>query len=178
MNFWSHAGQCHASEDTLCARPNSFIPPFNDNTDGRGSCKMKWAIINRSPDEWFKKVEICRQWYSDGDSKYCNGGKGQIKCAKLGSYTENYIDATGGPQSTGCHLSWSLKVPDNAPVWGRNLGICMNYLGDNEQCSSKSSKLTLCAFANRWTEYYRDNTNSNPGGCQISWGIFTADKIR
>ncbi|XP_074598084.1 uncharacterized protein LOC141852838 isoform X2 [Brevipalpus obovatus] len=177
---WTSNGneQCYASEDTLCASPNSFTSYFTDNTDGRGSCRMRWAIINRSADEWFKKVEICRQWYSDGDTKHCNGGKGQIRCAKLGNYTENYIDSTGGPQTNGCLLSWSLKVPTNAPVWGKNLGICMNYLGDSEQCSSESSKLTLCAFANKWTEYYRDNTNASPGGCQIAWGIFTADEIR
>ncbi|RWS01469.1 perivitellin-2 67 kDa subunit-like protein, partial [Dinothrombium tinctorium] len=52
-----------------------------------------------------------------------------------------------------------------------NTKLCFYWYpdGDGGQCAA--SDRTLCAVANQWTAYYRDDTDNRPGGCQMSWGL-------
>lgn len=69
-------------------------------------------------------------------------------------------------------MSWRLVVPSNAPAWALNLQLCYVWYpdGDGGQCGGGASR-NLCARANDWTAYYRDDTDRRGGGCQMSWGI-------
>lgn len=140
---------------------------------------MRWIIQSRSYPTWFKNVEICRQYLNEGNATQCNGGitpKKASNCAKIGNFTDVYVDNTQG-SGGGCMLSWKLSVPESSPLWALNLGICLNYLGeDTNQCGSDNRR-QICAYANRWTDFYRDNTDLRPGGCQLAWGLFTAEKV-
>jgi len=136
---------------------------------------MKWGLTSKISANWFKNVKICYQ-YLIGDHNECGGGAPLYNCASVGYFTAEYRDATEG-RGRGCFLSWSLSVPTESPGWALNLMLCLNWHseGDYGQCGSDKGR-QLCALANKWTDFYKDNTGSRPGGCQMSWGIITMDK--
>merc|ERR550532_2205061 len=75
-------------------------------------------------------------------------------------------------RSGGCQESWMLKVPTDAPVWLLNTQLCFNWCadGDGGQCGGGANTL-LCARANTWTSYYRDDSDHGGGGCQMRWSL-------
>ena len=55
----------------------------------------------------------------------------------------------------------------------RSVRLCYNWYpdGDGGQCGGGAQRL-LCALADQWTSYYRDDTDGRAGGCQMRWGLF------
>ena len=90
-------------------------------------------------------------------------------CAGIGNYTQVYYDDTD-ERPGGCRMSWMLSVPHDAPHWLLYSRLCYQWYpeGDEEQCGGGVA-MTLCAHANHWTTYYRDNTDDRSGGCRMAW---------
>ena len=137
---------------------------------------MKWGLVNTISANWFKNVKICYQ-YLPGAYNECGGGAPLYNCASVGQFTAEYKDLTQG-KGKGCFLSWSLQVPSTSPGWALNLMLCFNWFadGDKSQCGTKKGH-QVCALANKWTDFYQDNTDKRFGGCQMSWGIMTLNGI-
>ncbi|RWS10239.1 perivitellin-2 67 kDa subunit-like protein, partial [Dinothrombium tinctorium] len=166
--------QCDAPSQTICAIPNSQTPYYKDFTNSHGGgCVMKWAIMSPKSDPWFQQVRICFRWKADGNSGQCGGGAPRETCSYVGSYTREYLDDTDN-RPGGCLMSWKFMVPKNALGWILNTKLCLywNAEGNSDQCGDGVHK-TLCALANEWTPYYKDNTDDREGGCQMSWGFRT-----
>ena len=171
-----NGGQCGGGVGrTLCAKPNKMTQYYRDDTDRRGGgCRMSWGIMSwgRYP-SWFKSVQLCYRWYPDGDGGQCGGGAPREMCASVGSYTQYYRDDSDR-RGGGCQMSWRLKVPSSAPLWLKNAKLCFYWYpdGDGGQCGGGGGiSRHLCAVANSWTRYYRDDTDRRGGGCRMSWGI-------
>ena len=94
-------------------------------------------------------------------------------CAKVGHYTQYYRDDTDG-RAGGCRMSWRLKVGPTAPSWAKTMKLCYQWYpdGNGGQCGGGVGRL-LCAVANAWTQYYRDDTDGRGGGCRMRWAIKT-----
>ncbi|XP_054155407.1 perivitellin-2 67 kDa subunit-like [Oppia nitens] len=167
-----NAGQCSGPSRSLCAQVNSQTQWYRDDTDKRaGGCRMKWGLTAHSgaPD-WFNGLQICFRWHPDGDSGQCGGGAPAETCAPVGQFTAIYRDDTDR-RGGGCQMSWRLLLPNDSPGWLLNTRLCFDWFpdGDGGQCSAPSRN--LCAIANEWTVYYRDDTDRRSGGCQMSWSI-------
>lgn len=168
-------GQCEAASNPLCANINDHTGDYRDDSDNRsGGCQMRWGIISPNSPDWFKDVQICFKWYADGDKGQCgdHSGRGEV-CASVGSFTPSYRDDTDN-RSGGCRMSWRLKVPAYAPDWLLRTKLCFNWYADGDagQCGGTTGlQNNLCASANTWTQDYRDDTDSRPGGCRMSWSI-------
>lgn len=123
-------------------------------------------------DEQFDGVQICYQWAADGDSNQCGGGVNSTLCAPVGSYTSEYLDATDN-RPGGCKMSWMLSVPADSPQWLQNVQLCYRWFpdGDGGQCGGQVTNRELCAQANSWTTFYKDDTNNRGGGCQMAWKL-------
>ncbi|BFZ00947.1 hypothetical protein BsWGS_03986 [Bradybaena similaris] len=165
-------GQCGGgAANLLCARPNLMTPVYRDDTDRRGGgCRMQWGIQSQGFPAWFGQVRVCYRWHADGNGGQCGGGAAQELCAGINDYSPEYRDDTDN-RGGGCQMSWRVVVPDSAPLWMRTSKMCFSWYpdGDGGQCSGPSRD--LCATANQWTEYYRDDTDNRGGGCRLSWGI-------
>ncbi|KAK0060711.1 perivitellin-2 67 kDa subunit [Biomphalaria pfeifferi] len=176
-NWWADGdgGQCGGgAQNLLCATPNSMTPVYRDDTDGRGGgCRMQWGIHSTGYPSWFNDVRVCYRWYADGDGGQCGGGAAQLLCAGVNQFSPNYRDDSDG-RGGGCRMSWKIEVPSTAPLWIRTTKMCFSWYpdGDAGQCGEVSSR-DLCATANEWTEYYRDDTDGRGGGCRMSWGLKT-----
>ena len=167
-------GQCGGGAPRdLCAFAGQRTPYYRDDTDGRGGgCRMQWRIYSPYAPSWFRdSVQVCYRWYADGNGGQCGAGAPAESCASVGSYTSVYRDDTDG-RSGGCRMSWKLSVPNSSPRWLRGVNLCYYWYpdGDGGQCGGGASR-TLCANANFWTSYYRDDTDGRSGGCRMSWGI-------
>ena len=166
-------GQCGGGVPRkLCAYVGSKTQFYRDDTDRRsGGCRMQWAILSPNAESWFKNVQICYRWYADGNSGQCGGGAPASQCASIGKFTQEYRDDTDR-RSGGCRMSWKLSVPDSSPLWLRIMSLCYRWYadGDGGQCGGGVGE-RLCATANSWTTYYRDDTDSRSGGCRMSWGL-------
>ncbi|KAH9512372.1 Perivitellin-2 67 kDa subunit [Bulinus truncatus] len=166
-------GQCGGgAANLLCARPNSMTPVYRDDTDRRpGGCQMQWGVQSSGFPSWFNDVKVCYQWYPDGDGGQCGGGAARLLCAGINQFSPEYRDDTDR-RGGGCRMSWKIEVPTSAPLWMRTVKICFSWYpdGDGGQCGPAPSR-DLCAVANQWTEYYRDDTDSRSGGCRMSWGL-------
>ncbi|XP_028408379.1 perivitellin-2 67 kDa subunit-like [Dendronephthya gigantea] len=170
----SNNGQCGAGEPTdLCANVNAATQYYRDDTDNRGGgCFMSWAIKSPYSPSWFKSVQICYRWYPDGDGGQCGGGAARLLCARVGYHTPVYVDDTDS-RSGGCRMSWQLKLPSVHDGWARNIKLCYEWYpdGNGGQCGGGAAR-KLCAKANNWTPYYRDDTDNRGGGCRMRWGLF------
>jgi len=169
-------GQCGGGVSRhLCANVNDFTQYYRDDTDRRGGgCRMSWGIqaASGTTPAWFKNtVQICYRWYPDGDGGQCGGGAARNLCAKVNKYTAYYRDDTDR-RGGGCRMSWRLVVGSSAPLWATNLDLCYQWYpdGDGGQCGGGVGR-NLCAKANAWTQYYRDDTDRRGGGCRMRWGI-------
>ena len=168
-------GQCDSSRNSqgsLCEKVGQMTPWYYDNTDDRaGGCRMQWGIFSRNYESWFKEVQICYRWVSDGTASQCSNKASGMVCAPVDSYTTFYRDDTNNSPG-GCKMSWRLVVPSAAPKWIRQLMMCFSWYptGNINQCGPAPSR-DICATANEWTPYYRDNTFWLHGGCRMSWGL-------
>ena len=91
-------------------------------------------------------------------------------CAPVGSYTSEYQDDTHHG-SGGCRMSWMLSVPVTAPQWLLDVQLCFLWDGPSYKCGYVSER-ELCARANHWTTYYRDDSDGRSGGgCQMAWKL-------
>ena len=93
-------------------------------------------------------------------------------CADVGSFTQEYRDDTdlrGG----GCRMSWMLSIPSSSPYWLTKARLCYDWYADGNggQCGGGAAQ-KLCAIANTWTAYYRDDTDRRSGGCRMAWGLY------
>ena len=169
-----NGGQCGAGEpQNLCAYVGSKTQYYRDDTDGRsGGCRMQWGIVSPNAESWFKSVQICYRWYADGNGGQCGAGAPASQCASIGDFTQEYRDDTDG-RSGGCRMSWQLSVPASSPQWLRTMRLCYEWYADGHsgQCDGGVSQI-LCADANSWTTYYRDDTDGRNGGCRMSWGLY------
>ncbi|GFR71720.1 perivitellin-2 67 kDa subunit [Elysia marginata] len=167
-------GQCGGgAARRLCARPGSMTPVYRDDTDGRGGgCRMQWSIQSTGFESWFSQVQICYRWHPDGDGGQCGGGAARLLCAGLNKFSPEYRDDTDG-RGGGCQMSWRIIVPDAAPLWMKAIKLCYSWYpdGDGGQCGPPGKARSLCATANQWTTYYRDDTDGRGGGCRMSWGL-------
>ncbi|XP_059142063.1 perivitellin-2 67 kDa subunit-like [Physella acuta] len=167
------AGQCGGgAANLLCAKPNSMTSVYRDDTDRRaGGCRMQWGLQSSGFPTWFNQVRVCYQWYADGDGGQCGGGDASLLCANINNFTPEYRDDTDR-RNGGCRMQWKLEVPSSAPLWMRTSKMCFSWYpdGDGGQCGPAPSR-DLCAVANQWTDYYRDDTDRRPGGCRMSWGV-------
>ncbi|CAB4020748.1 Hypothetical predicted protein [Paramuricea clavata] len=167
-------GQCGAGEPRhLCANVNAATRYYRDDTDNRGGgCRMSWSIQSPYSPQWFKNVQICYRWYPDGDGGQCGGGAARLLCAPVGKYTPVYRDDTDN-RGGGCRMSWQLKLPSVHSWWARNIQFCYEWYpdGDCGQCGGGAAR-KLCAKANNWTPYYRDDTDNRGGGCRMRWGLY------
>lgn len=166
-------GQCGGGVGReLCAVVGSSTTYYRDDTDRRsGGCRMQWGIRSPYSPAWFRNVKICYRWYADGDGGQCGGGAATELCAAVGHFTSEYRDDTDR-RSGGCRMSWRLQIPSNSPQWLRNVNLCYNWYpdGDSGQCGGGVGR-SLCAQANFWTTYYRDDTDRRSGGCRMSWQL-------
>ncbi|XP_076352890.1 perivitellin-2 67 kDa subunit-like isoform X1 [Tachypleus tridentatus] len=166
-------GQCGGGVSRmLCAKPGDMTRYYRDDTDRRGGgCRMSWGIVTSEAPTWFKQVKICYRWYPDGDGGQCGGGVGRLLCASVKTWTTYYRDDTDR-RGGGCRMSWKLEIPESSPLWLKNAKLCYYWYadGDGGQCGGGVDQ-HLCAVANSWTTYYRDDTDRRGGGCQMSWGI-------
>ena len=166
-------GQCGGgAARRLCARPGSMTPVYRDDTDGRGGgCRMQWSVQSTGFESWFSQVQVCYRWYPDGDGGQCGGGANRLLCASVNQYSPEYRDDSDG-RGGGCQMSWRIVVPDSAPIWMRETKLCFSWYpdGDGGQCGPARSR-DMCATANEWTPYYRDDTDGRSGGCRMSWGL-------
>merc|ERR1719204_1805940 len=123
------------------------------------------------PEWFFNDVKICYRWYPDGDGGQCGGGVSRHLCANVNNFTAYYRDDTDR-RGGGCRMSWRLVVGSSAPLWATNLDLCYQWYpdGDGGQCGGGVGR-NLCAKANAWTQYYRDDTDRRGGGCRMRWGI-------
>jgi len=170
-------GQCGGPSRKLCAKTNEMTSWYRDDTDIRdGGCQMMWGIESPLSPGWFQNVKVCFRWYADGDGGQCRGGAPAESCASIGQYTTAYRDDSD-KRSGGCQMSWRLIIPSDAPGWMLNIRLCYNWYpdGDGGQCGGGADR-NLCALANNWTPYYRDDSDSRSGGCQMSWGLKTVDQ--
>ena len=172
-----NGGQCGAGESRhLCAPINSATQYYRDDTDNRGGgCSMSWGIESPHSASWFKNVKICYRWYPDGNGGQCGGGAARELCATVGHYTPVYRDDTDG-RGGGCQMSWRIKLPAGHRVWARKMKLCYEWYpdGNSGQCGSHGTPRKLCAIANQWTAYYRDDTDNRGGGCRMRWGLYTS----
>ena len=168
-------GQCGGGAGRkLCALPGSMTPVYRDDTDGRGGgCRMQWSIQSSGfgSDPWFSQVQVCYRWHPDGDGGQCGGGAARELCARVNQWSPQYRDDTDG-RGGGCQMSWRIVVPDSAPTWMKETKLCFSWYpdGDGGQCGPAKSR-NMCATANQWTPYYRDDTDGRSGGCRMSWGL-------
>ena len=131
---------------------------------------MQWGIISPNSPSWFSDhVQLCYTWYADGNAGQCGGGAPTEMCAQVGSFTEKYRDDTDG-RSGGCNMAWKLSIPHNSPEWLQSAKLCYTWRGGS-QCGGSGTPNELCAYANRYTNYYRDDTDSRSGGCDMSWSL-------
>ncbi|XP_059154870.1 perivitellin-2 67 kDa subunit-like [Physella acuta] len=181
--LWSATGdenQCGGPnvQQVLCANVNKMTDWYHDETDKRsGGCKMQWAVFSSGTDapHWLSKVQLCYQLdVSKANSLHCAILRYNINCADLNKYTYDYVDDTTNNKG-GCKLRWMLQIPDEAPYWMRAMQLCFNWEseGDVAQCGG-GAPLNQCVLANRWTQYYEDNTDDRAGGCKMSWGLKTS----
>ena len=170
----SGVGQCGAGEPRkLCSHVGRNTQYYRDDTDRRsGGCRMQWGIISPNAQPWFRSVKICYRWYADGDGGQCGGGAPKLLCANVGSFTQEYRDDTDS-RSGGCRMSWMLSIPSSSPYWLTRARLCYDWYpeGDGGQCGGGAAR-KLCATANSWTGYYRDDTDRRSGGCRMSWGLY------
>ncbi|XP_078693328.1 uncharacterized protein LOC144923024 [Branchiostoma floridae x Branchiostoma belcheri] len=170
-------GQCGGGAARhLCANVDRMTPYYRDDTDNRGGgCRMSWRIESSYSASWFRNMQLCYRWYADGDGGQCGsaggGGPNGEFCAAVNQWTTYYRDDTDR-RGGGCRMSWRLRLPYNAPAWARDLNLCYYWYpdGDGGQCGGGVSR-HLCARANSYTPYYRDDTDNRGGGCRMSWGI-------
>ncbi len=120
---------------------------------------------------WFRNVHVCFRWYAVGGGGQCGGTAVRAVCINVGHYTTEYRDDTDG-RGGGCRMSWALLVPAIAPQWLRDIQLCYKWHpdGDEGQCGGRVGR-ELCARANDWTTYYRDDTDERSGGCQMAWSL-------
>ena len=172
-----NGGQCGSGVEgrELCAAVGSRTMVYRDDTDSRGGgCRMQWGIKSPFSPSWFRQVQVCYRWYADGDGGQCGGGAPAQMCAHVGTYTPEYRDDTDG-RGGGCRMSWKLSVPSSSPHWLRKVKLCYHWYpdGNGGQCGGGAAR-DLCAAANTWTPYYRDDTDNRAGGCRMSWDLVTA----
>ena len=137
-------------------------------------------LLYRSPaaPDWFRdNVQVCYQWFADGDGGQCGGGADQTLCAGVGNFTAEYRDDTDN-RGGGCRMSWMLSVPVDSPQWLRDVQLCYHWFADGNggQCGGGVGT-ELCAQANSWTTIYRDDTDNRGGGCQMAWQITTTQPL-
>ncbi|CAE1266291.1 unnamed protein product [Acanthosepion pharaonis] len=168
-------GQCGGgAARNLCAKVGTMTTYYRDDTDKRGGgCRMKWGIMKpgRLNESWLKQVQICYNWWPDGDGGQCGGGAARNLCAPINQFTAVYRDDTDR-RGGGCRMRWKLVVPSSAPIWLKNMKLCFQWYpdGDAGQCGGGVDRL-LCATANSWTTAYRDDTDRRGGGCRMRWGL-------
>ena len=92
-------------------------------------------------------------------------------CADVGSFTAEYLDNTDN-RAGGCQMSWMLSIPESSPQWLHNVQLCYSWFpdGDGGQCGGGVDR-ELCALANEWTTFYRDDTDNRGGGCRMAWEL-------
>jgi len=163
----------------LCAKMGKFTREYLDDTDLRlGGCFYSWRLeIVGKPKTpipgYFRETKICHKWHANGDARQCNGNRRDgTNCAKVGQSTARYLDDTnflGG----GCEYSWMVQTPGNAPMWLKNLQLCMKWraTGDAQQCGNNGVPATICTRSNRWSRAYNDDSSARGGGCMMSWGM-------
>lgn len=170
-----NGGQCGGGEPRhLCAPVNSETRYYRDDTDNRGGgCHMSWGIESPYSPPWFRRVQICYRWYPDGNGGQCGGGVRRELCASVNKYTPVYRDDTDN-RGGGCQMSWKIKLPSVHHLWARKMKLCFRWRADsnNGQCGHAGTASLLCAKANSWTPYYRDDTDNRGGGCRMRWGIY------
>jgi len=163
----------------LCSKMGSFTREYLDATDMRfGGCYYSWRLqIVGKPKEqipsYFKNTKICHKWHAQHDAGQCNGNRRDgTNCAQVGHSTARYKDDTDW-RIGGCEYSWMISTPGNAPMWLKNLQLCMKWraTGDRQQCGNNGVPSTICTRNNQWLRPYNDDSSSRFGGCLMSWGI-------
>jgi len=132
--------------------------------------------------DWFKKnVQLCFEWSpTEGildDAHQCASNQGGLPrklCAKIGSFTREYLDDTD-MRIGGCYYSWRLEIVGNPgeaiPQYFRDTQICHRWHAENDagQCNENRRDGTNCARVGSSTARYYDNTDFRTGGCFYSW---------
>lgn len=98
-------------EYVRCAEVGQYTPYYRDDTDGRGGgCRMSWKLnVPSNAEPWARRMQLCYEWYPDGDGGQCGGGAARKLCARAGFWTPFYRDDTDG-RGGGCRMSWQLSV--------------------------------------------------------------------
>jgi len=163
----------------LCSKMGKFTRDYLDETDLRiGGCYYSWRLqIVGNPKEqipsYFKNTKVCHKWHAQADARQCNGNRRDgTNCAQVGHSTARYLDETDW-RGGGCEYSWMISTPGNAPMWLKNLQLCMKWraTGDRAQCGRGGLPSTICTRSNRWSTPYKDDSSVRPGGCMMSWGM-------
>jgi len=163
----------------LCTKLGSFTREYLDETDLRlGGCYYSWRLqIVGNPKEqipsYFRNTKICHKWRAQGDAGQCNGNRRSgTNCAQVGQSTARYLDDTDW-RGGGCEYAWMIQTPGNAPMWLKNLQLCMKWraTGDASQCGSGGLPANICTRSNQWSRAYKDDSSGKHGGCMMSWGM-------
>ena len=103
--------------------------------------------------DWWNEVQLCFNYYADGDKSQCVGYSNEI-CAFVGDSTSFYSDITNSKEG-GCLMKWALKTPFYISDWFRAVQICFKYSNN-----SIADYTEVCAPVNSFTPAFKDDTGS------------------
>ena len=68
-------------------------------------------------------------------------------------------------------MQWGIFSP-NAESWFMRVEVCYRWYadGDSGQCGG-GAPTSMCASVGKFTQEYRDDTDSRGGGCGMSWKL-------
>ena len=104
----------------------------------------------------------------------CGAGNTRHLCAPPDTMTPEYRDNTNGMNVGKCMMSWAIEN-NHAPAWFHAVRLCFRWRPElpvqpwSGQCGDGSDGQTVCTNVNQYLPFYRDGTDDNAGGCQLSW---------
>ena len=138
---------------------------------------MMWGLFTLPDmDDWFRDVQLCFKFASNGDVGQCGNGTAEEICTKVNHYSPEYFDHTDHRKG-GCQMQWKIwaKNPDLIPSWFANTQLCYNYKVNIKGKPFPKELTRQCAFVNEYTPVYLDDTTFSSYRKYtenfIQWGI-------
>ncbi|CAG0901068.1 unnamed protein product, partial [Darwinula stevensoni] len=167
-------GECyaHGGVQQLCANPGMMTADFTDSTKSGKGCNMTWGILSEFEPDWFKEVRFCFRWSSCGDWSQpnwqtCGRDIDPPICAPVNNWTQVYLDNSSNSKTF--RVSWSLLVPNTAPIWLHNIKLC--FRGDGYWDPMGKPNREACAIANEWTPYRHDVSSPGYNSFILNWSL-------
>ncbi|MFA4875502.1 MAG: hypothetical protein WC690_09220, partial [bacterium] len=146
----------------VCSEASAFAPP---------PPPPPWqppAAVPSAPTP--SRLSICYRFSPDGDSGQCGGASG-VHCTPLNEWSSE-IRIDTDDRAGGCEQQFSVRKANPTPQ-EKSLRLCVDFNPDGQsQCDNPG---THCAGLNGWTDTYRIDTDSRPGGCQQGFRLDGGD---